>query len=44
MVIIAGTCAQVNFWARLLQALGAPPAGFSSHCDILDLDFFSTSR
>ncbi|HVO39357.1 MAG TPA: carboxymuconolactone decarboxylase family protein [Spirochaetia bacterium] len=44
MVIIAGTCAQVNFWARLLQALGAPPAGFSSSCDILDLDFFSTSR
>jgi alkylhydroperoxidase family enzyme len=44
MVIIAGTCAQVNFWARLLQALGAPPAGFSSRRDILDLDFFSTSR
>ncbi len=35
MVIIAGTCAQVNFWARLIQALGAPPAGFSAHCDIL---------
>jgi len=43
-VIIAGTCAQVNFWARLLQGLGAPPAGFSSSCDILDLDFFSTAR
>ncbi len=28
MVIVAGTCAQVNFWARLVQALGVPPAGF----------------
>lgn len=44
MVVIAGTCAQVNFWARLLQALGAPPAGFASRRDILDLDFFSTAR
>ncbi len=30
MVIVAGTCAQVNFWARLVQALGVPPAGFCS--------------
>ncbi len=28
MVIVAGTCAQVNYWARLVQALGVPPAGF----------------
>lgn len=27
-VILASTAAQVNFWARLIQALGVPPAGF----------------
>lgn len=27
-VILASTAAQVNFWARLIQALGIPPAGF----------------
>ena len=27
-VILAGTAAQVNYWARLIQALGIPPAGF----------------
>jgi len=34
MVIIASTAAQVNYWARLIQALGVPPAGFSNKCDI----------
>ena len=34
IVILASTVAQVNYWARLLQALGVPPAGFSDHCDI----------
>ena len=34
IVILAGTAAQVNYWARLLQALGVPPAGFSDHCEI----------
>lgn len=34
IVILASTAAQVNYWARLLQALGVPPAGFSDHCDI----------
>jgi alkylhydroperoxidase family enzyme len=34
IVILASTAAQVNYWARLLQALGVPPAGFSSHCDL----------
>jgi alkylhydroperoxidase family enzyme len=34
MVILAGTAAQVNYWARLIQALGIPPAGFSDKCDI----------
>ncbi|PKN20448.1 MAG: hypothetical protein CVU71_01255 [Deltaproteobacteria bacterium HGW-Deltaproteobacteria-6] len=34
IVILASTAAQVNYWARLLQALGVPPAGFSDHCKI----------
>lgn len=34
IVILASTAAQVNYWARLLQALGVPPAGFSDHCEI----------
>ncbi len=29
IVILATTAAQVNYWARLIQALGIPPAGFS---------------
>lgn len=29
IVILASTAAQVNYWARLLQALGVPPAGFT---------------
>jgi alkylhydroperoxidase family enzyme len=33
IIILASTVAQVNYWARLLQALGVPPAGFSDHCD-----------
>lgn len=35
IVIIASTAAQVNYWARLIKALGAPPEGFSNKCDIL---------
>jgi AhpD family alkylhydroperoxidase len=27
-VMLASTAAQVNYWARLIQALGIPPAGF----------------
>ena len=34
IVIIATTCAQVDYWARLLQALGVPPAGFSDTCQV----------
>jgi alkylhydroperoxidase family enzyme len=34
IVILASTAAQVNYWARLLQALGVPPAGFSDRCDL----------
>jgi alkylhydroperoxidase family enzyme len=33
MVILASTAAQVNYWARLIQALGIPPAGFSVECE-----------
>jgi AhpD family alkylhydroperoxidase len=29
IVVLATTAAQVNDWARLVQALGIPPAGFS---------------
>jgi AhpD family alkylhydroperoxidase len=29
-VILASTAAQVNYWARLIQALGIPPAGFNN--------------
>jgi alkylhydroperoxidase family enzyme len=34
IVILASTAAQVNYWARLIQALGVPPAGFSDRCEI----------
>jgi len=34
IVIMASTAAQVNYWARMIQALGVPPAGFSDKCDI----------
>jgi len=34
IVLLASTAAQVNYWARLLQAMGVPPAGFSDHCEL----------
>ena len=34
IVILASAAAQVNYWARLIQALGIPPAGFSDQCAI----------
>lgn len=34
MVILAGTAAQVNYWARFIQALGIPPAGFMESCTL----------
>ena len=34
IVILAGTAAQVNYWGRLIQALGIPPAGFSKPCPL----------
>lgn len=36
IVILASTTAQVNYWARMLVALGVPPAGFSETCNIGD--------
>jgi alkylhydroperoxidase family enzyme len=44
MVIVASTCAQVNFWARLIQSLGVPPAGFSTECAVLNLEKYATRR
>jgi AhpD family alkylhydroperoxidase len=34
IVLLASTAAQVNYWARLIQALGIPPAGFNDQCKI----------
>lgn len=34
LVTLASTIAQVNYWARLNQALGVPPAGFTDVCAI----------
>ena len=47
IVILAATAAQVNYWARLLQALGVPPAGFSDHCELKlsgQNNFYSSKR
>ncbi len=41
-VILASTCAQVNFWTRLIQSLGVAPAGFTEESSILDLDAYQT--
>jgi alkylhydroperoxidase family enzyme len=43
-VILASTCAQVNFWTRLIQSLGVPPAGFTAECAVLDLDSYQTLK
>ncbi len=34
IVILATTAAQVNYWARLIQALGIPMPGFSDQCAV----------
>lgn len=44
MVILASTIAQVNYWGRLIQALGVPPAGFSSECSYLHLTRYITLK
>lgn len=38
IVILATTAAQVNYWTRLIQALGCPPQDFSGVALYLDLD------
>ncbi len=42
--ILVATIGQVNFWTRTIQGFGIPPAGFSDHCDILNLDSYKTIR
>ena len=37
IVILATTAAQVNYWARVIQALGCPPAGFCATDFYLEL-------
>jgi alkylhydroperoxidase family enzyme len=37
IVVLATTAAQVNYWTRLIQALGCPPAGFSGPILYLEL-------
>lgn len=34
LVILATTAAQVNYWARVIQALGIPPVGFTESCPL----------
>jgi AhpD family alkylhydroperoxidase len=34
LVILATTAAQVNYWARVIQGLGIPPAGFTEACRV----------
>jgi len=43
-VIIAGTVAQVNYWTRLIQSLGIPPADFSNRNPALHLAEFHTGE
>ena len=40
-VIVVSTAAQVNFWARLFQGLGAPPGGVASDPQTLALERFA---
>ncbi len=42
LVVLASTIAQVNFWTRLVQGLGVPPAGFSDSCSALRLEDYAT--
>ena len=44
IVILASTIAQVDFWGRLIQSLGLPPAGFSETCRVLHLENYSTLK
>jgi alkylhydroperoxidase family enzyme len=42
-VIVAATAAQVNFWARLFQGLGAPPSGVAADPQTLALERFANT-
>jgi len=42
LVVLASTIAQVNFWTRMIQGLGVPPAGFSESCAVLRLEDYTT--
>lgn len=44
IVVLAATVSQVNYWARLIQGLGIPPAGFTTECSILELDQYQTTK
>lgn len=44
LVVLVTTIAQVNFWARLIQGVGVPPAGFSSACTELRLAEYTTRK
>jgi len=44
IAIIVSTAAQVNFWTRLIQGLGIPPAGFHESCTVLNLDKYGTLK
>lgn len=41
-VVIVTTIGQVNYWTRTIQGLGVKPAGFSDHCEILDIKNYTT--
>ena len=43
-VVISSTIAQVNFWTRIIQGIGVPPAGFSENCSILRLSEYQTMK
>jgi alkylhydroperoxidase family enzyme len=34
IVMLAATASQVNYWGRLIQSLGIPPAGFTDECQL----------
>ena len=42
LVVVASTIAQVNFWTRMTQGLGVPPAGFSEVCSVLRIEDYAT--
>ena len=41
-VVIVSTVAQVNYWTRMIQGIGVPPAGFSSTCSVLNLENYQS--